>query len=72
MQQQTPTEELDLPGMVADLNVHWTREPDGELKPHAHVMLSMREVDGDGFGKKQRAWNDVGLLREWRTRWAGG
>jgi Ti-type conjugative transfer relaxase TraA len=57
-------------GMVADLNVHWTREPDGELKPHAHVMLSMRTIDGDGFGKKQRDWNDVGLLRERRTRWA--
>jgi Ti-type conjugative transfer relaxase TraA len=57
-------------GMVADLNVHWTREPDGEVKPHAHVMLSMREIDGDGFGKKQRAWNDVGLLREWREGWA--
>jgi Ti-type conjugative transfer relaxase TraA len=57
-------------GMVADLNVHWTREPDGEVKPHAHVMLSMREIDGDGFGKKQRAWNDVGLLRDWREGWA--
>ena len=57
-------------GMVADLNVHWSKEPDGEVKPHAHVMLSMREVDGDGFGKKQRAWNDVGLLREWREGWA--
>jgi Ti-type conjugative transfer relaxase TraA len=57
-------------GMVADLNVHWTREPDGELKPHAHVMLSMRTIDGDGFGKKQRDWNDIGLLREWRARWA--
>jgi Ti-type conjugative transfer relaxase TraA len=57
-------------GMVADLNVHWTRDPDGEIKPHAHVMLSMREIDGDGFGKKQRDWNDVGLLRTWRERWA--
>jgi Ti-type conjugative transfer relaxase TraA len=57
-------------GMVADLNVHWTREPDGELKPHAHVMLSMRTIEGDGFGKKQRDWNDIGLLREWRARWA--
>ena len=57
-------------GMVADLNVHWSKEPDGEVKPHAHVMLSMREIDGDGFGKKQRAWNDVGLLREWREGWA--
>ncbi len=33
-------------GMVADLNVHWSKEPDGEAKPHAHVMLSMREIDG--------------------------
>ncbi len=57
-------------GMVADLNVHWSKEPDSEVKPHAHVMLSMREIDGDGFGKKQRAWNDVGLLREWREGWA--
>ncbi len=57
-------------GMVADLNVHWSKEPDGEMKPHAHVMLSMREIDGDGFGKKQRAWNDVGLLRDWREGWA--
>ena len=57
-------------GMVADLNVHWAREPDGKVKPHAHVMLSMREIDSDGFGKKQRAWNDVGLLREWREGWA--
>ena len=31
-------------GMVADLNVHWDRGKDGEPKPHAHVMLSMREV----------------------------
>jgi Ti-type conjugative transfer relaxase TraA len=57
-------------GMVADLNVHWPRDPDGEVKPHAHVMLSMRVVEGDGFGKKQRDWNDVGLLRTWRERWA--
>jgi Ti-type conjugative transfer relaxase TraA len=57
-------------GMVADLNVHWTRAPDGEVTPHAHVMLSMRTIDGDGFGKKQRAWNDVALLREWRRCWA--
>jgi Ti-type conjugative transfer relaxase TraA len=56
-------------GMVADLAVHWTVEADGEAKPHAHVMLAMREIEGDGFGKKQRAWNDKALLREWRERW---
>jgi len=65
-------------GMVADLNVHWTQARDGEVQPHAHVMLTMREVlpgpDGQPeagrFGKKVVAWNDRGLLREWRERWA--
>jgi Ti-type conjugative transfer relaxase TraA len=60
-------------GMVADLNVHWDIGPDGLAKPHAHVMLSMREVkpDGEGaFGKKVREWNSTDLLTDWRERWA--
>ncbi len=35
-------------GMVADLNVHWDKAKDGTPKPHAHVMLSMREVGPEG------------------------
>ena len=63
-------------GMVADLNVHWDVGPDGMAKPHAHVMLSMREVTRDGagpagFGKKVREWNSTELLESWRERWAG-
>ena len=61
-------------GMVADLNVHWDVGPGGLAKPHAHVMLSMREVkpDGEGaFGKKVREWNSTELLSDWRERWAG-
>ena len=27
-------------------------------------------IDSDGLGKEQRAWNDMGLLREWREGWA--
>ncbi len=57
-------------GMVADLNVHWTTAGDGEAQPHAHVMLTMRSVNGDGFGKKERGWNDRALLVGWRERWA--
>ena len=58
-------------GMVADLNVHWDRLEDGSPKPHAHVMLTMREVNADGeFGKKVREWNRTELLQEWRERWA--
>ena len=37
-------------GMIADLNVHWDMGEDGMPKPHAHVMLTMREVDENGFG----------------------
>ena len=57
-------------GMVADLNVHWDRAEDGSPKPHAHVMLSMRQVGPDGFGAKVRGWNATELLQAWREAWA--
>jgi len=57
-------------GMVADLNVHWDIDENGLAKPHAHVMLSMREVDENGFGKKVRDWNKTERLKQWRERWA--
>lgn len=57
-------------GMVADLNVHWDRAEDGSPKPHAHVMLTMRSVDENGFGAKVRDWNSTDLVERWRERWA--
>jgi Ti-type conjugative transfer relaxase TraA len=57
-------------GMVADLNVHWDKSKDGSPKPHAHVMLAMREVGPEGFGKKVRDWNSTELLKGWREAWA--
>jgi len=57
-------------GIVADLNVHWDIGADGEAKPHAHVMLTMREVGPDGFGPKVREWNATALLQHWRESWA--
>ncbi|MBM3099329.1 Ti-type conjugative transfer relaxase TraA [Gluconobacter cerinus] len=68
-------------GMVADLNVHWDiGEEDGLLRPHAHVMLSLRDVEEvsgpdsaqkrTGFGLKKREWNRPALLSVWRQRWA--
>ncbi|TRC84556.1 Ti-type conjugative transfer relaxase TraA [Mesorhizobium sp. WSM4310] len=57
-------------GMVADLNVHWDRAEDGSPKPHAHVMLTMRSVDQNGFGAKVRDWNATQLVERWRERWA--
>ncbi|MEQ1515022.1 MAG: Ti-type conjugative transfer relaxase TraA [Usitatibacteraceae bacterium] len=57
-------------GMIADLNVHWDIGADGQPKPHAHVMLTMREVGKDGFGPKVREWNKAELVEQWRERWA--
>ncbi len=57
-------------GMIADLNVHWDIGEDGLAKPHAHVMLTMREVGEEGFGPKNRDWNRTDLLEKWRERWS--
>jgi Ti-type conjugative transfer relaxase TraA len=57
-------------GMIADLNVHWDMAEDGMPKPHAHVMLTMRAVDENGFGPKVRDWNRTKMVERWRERWA--
>ncbi|MCU6455976.1 Ti-type conjugative transfer relaxase TraA [Sphingomonas sp. A2-49] len=57
-------------GMVADLNVHWDKAKDGSPKPHAHVMLAMRDVGPEGFGQKNRDWNSTELLKDWREAWS--
>lgn len=63
------SEFVDL-GMIADLNVHWDMTEDGSPKPHAHVMLTMRAVDENGFGPKVRDWNRTEMVERWRKRWA--
>ena len=57
-------------GMIADLNVHRDIGEDGLSKPHAHVMLTMRAVDENGFGPKVRDWNRTEIVERWRQRWA--
>ena len=53
-------------GMVADIVIH----NQGGGNPHAHIMLTTRELTKDGFGKKRREWNRRELLQEWRQLWA--
>src|SRR3546814_14086779 len=43
---------------------------DGTPKPHAHVMMTMRDVGPEGFGKKTRDWNSTELLKDWREAWS--
>ena len=57
-------------GMIADVAVHEGKARDGQSQPHAHIMLTMRELTGDGFGKKDRSWNAPDLLVGWREAWA--
>ena len=57
-------------GMIADLAIHEGRARDGREQPHAHVMLTMRELTGEGFGKKARDWNAPERLIGWREAWA--
>ncbi|MGT8542537.1 MobQ family relaxase (plasmid) [Klebsiella pneumoniae] len=52
-------------GMIADVALH---DLDSQ-NPHAHVMLTMREVGQNGFGNKVREWNDRTQLENWREKW---
>lgn len=53
-------------GMIADIAYHNLTGNN----PHAHILLTLREYGPDGFGKKNRDWNDRALCTEWRERWA--
>lgn len=53
-------------GMIADFAIH----TDNPQNPHAHIMLTTREITPDGFGEKNRTWNAKDLLLEWREEWA--
>lgn len=57
-------------GMIADLAVHTPGKAGDDRNHHAHVMLTMRELTGEGFGKKVREWNAPDLLNAYRERWA--
>lgn len=53
-------------GMIADISFH---DLDGH-NPHAHVMLTLREITPQGFGNKNRSWNEHDLMEEWRASWS--
>lgn len=58
-------------GMVADVCVHRGHAHN----PHAHIMLTTRELDGDGFAPSKateaaRSWDGPGRVDEMRESWA--
>lgn len=57
-------------GMIADISIHNPKAKDGLAQPHAHVMLTMREIKNGEFGLKERSWNEKIELILWRDEWA--
>lgn len=52
-------------GMVADVAIH-----DKKGNPHAHILLTTRDISKNGFGQKNRDWNSKEQLEKWREQWA--
>lgn len=57
--------ELVSRGMCADVCMH----DRGDGNPHAHIMCTTREAGPDGFGAKNRGWDDKALLVDLRKSW---
>jgi MobA/MobL family len=53
-------------GLVADFALH--RSHDGR-NPHAHILVTMRPFDREGFGKKARDLNEKPVLLAHRKAW---
>jgi ATP-dependent exoDNAse (exonuclease V) alpha subunit len=52
-------------GMIADIAVH----RNDANNPHAHVLRTLRGVAENGFGPKERSWNQRSRLLAWRLGW---
>lgn len=54
-------------GMIADVAIH----DKGTGNPHAHILLTTREVSSAGFNaKKNREWDKRKNVSIWREEWA--
>ncbi|ECT3804495.1 MobA/MobL family protein [Salmonella enterica] len=54
-------------GIICDFVLHNDKH---NKNPHAHVMITTREIKADGFGKKVREWDTEETLHQWRKDWA--
>ena len=52
-------------GMIADVAIHHAKGDN----PHAHILLTTREITPEGFGPKNRDWNKTEALEQWRKSW---
>lgn len=54
-------------GIICDFVIHNDKD---NKNPHAHVMITTREITPKGFGKKVREWDTEESLNNWRKQWA--
>ncbi|HFW6992841.1 MobQ family relaxase [Enterobacter hormaechei] len=54
-------------GIICDFVIHNDKD---NKNPHAHVMITTREITPTGFGKKVRSWDEEKTLHEWRKDWS--
>jgi Ti-type conjugative transfer relaxase TraA len=54
-------------GMCADIAIHASKDGNN---PHAHILLTTRAVDAQGFTHKNRDWNQKSFLLSIRKEWA--
>ncbi len=58
-------------GYAVDIAIHAPDKTSDERNHHAHIMVTMRTLDADGFAaKKDPSMNRREQLGEWREQWA--
>jgi len=57
-------------GMVADIALHEPNRKGDERNYHAHILCTMRDIDGKGFKNKNREWNSKNEIEQNREKWA--
>jgi len=64
-------EQFSRRGVVADVHIHPPSKEGDERNYHVHMLVSMREITPDGFGKRVFEWDDREKnLARWRDKWA--
>ncbi len=56
-------------GMIADFVIHEPNRNGDKRNYHSHILLTMREITPEGFGKKVREWNAKVNIYKWRKEW---
>ena len=57
--------------MIVDSSIHKSKARDGGWNPHAHLIMSTRKIEDNGFAsKKEESWRGKAQLHRWRKQWA--